>query len=63
MEDSNKKLVKDLFPELGPAEVDQAGDNIREFLESFLDIFQETNNKEVVEDDQNSPTTTDVTNE
>lgn len=62
MEDSNKKLVKDLFPELEPAEVDQAGDNIREFLESVLDIFQQINN-DVVEGDQNSTTTTDSQNE
>ena len=44
MEDSNKKLARDLFPELEPAEVDQAGDNLREFLDAILDIFQPTNN-------------------
>ena len=54
MEDSNKKLVKNLFPELEPAEVDQAEDNLREFLGTSLDIFLQSNNKEAVETNQPS---------
>ena len=59
MVERQESWIKKLFPELAPAEVDQAENNLREFLESVLDIFQQINNKEVVEVDQNSTTTTD----
>ena len=54
MPEEKQKLVKDLFPELEPAEVDQAEDNLREFLGTSLDIFLQSNNKEVVETNQPS---------
>ena len=57
MPEEKQKLVKDLFPELEPAEVDQAEDNLREFLGTSLDIFLQSNNKEVVETNQPSQIT------